>query len=168
MNRAQYVISLFEYGSDGKSKFRHKVAGIGLGLAGLSVAALATHAATKGQSLGASLGDLGHHISGEKANWTIQRNPNTAVVHQDIPKLTPSQELQYPKLKEFSGYGVNTHTAPSGTTTPYGSSSSSPSTGASSGRELTKEQLDKIFPPKASLGGTTPSEPSSRVGRIGV
>ena len=115
MNRSQYIISLFEYGSDGESKFRHKVAGAALGLGGLGVAALATHAATKGQSLGASLGDLGHGVS----NWGKAHNFSTA------PKAgvtTPTGS----GATTFQGYGVKTTTTPSGVTTPYGSSTGSP------------------------------------------
>ena len=115
MNRAQYIISLFEYGSDGESKFRHKVAGAALGLGGLGVAALATHAATKGQSLGASLGDLGHGVS----NWGKAHNFSVA------PKAgvtTPTGS----GATTFQGYGVKTTTTPSGVTTPYGSSTGSP------------------------------------------
>ena len=143
MNRAQYIISLFEYGSDGESKFRHKVAGAALGLGGLGVAALATHAATKGQSLGASLGDLGHGVS----NWGKAHNFNAGakgatytqshsgtmsgfhtppVVYQEVSPGGSVRVYDKDTATHFKGYGIETHSGPTGTTTPYGSSTGSP------------------------------------------
>ena len=54
------VISEYE---EGESKFRHKVGGVALGLAGLGTAALVGHAAAKGQSPIQSLHDFGQHLT---------------------------------------------------------------------------------------------------------
>ena len=78
MNRSYYIRSLFEY--EGESKARHKIAGVALGLGGLSVAALAGHALAKDQSLLHSAQDLYGHVSRaftppSKIPWTDRQIP---------------------------------------------------------------------------------------------
>lgn len=70
MNRAHYITSLFEY--EGPATWKHKAAGVALGVAGLGAAALAGHAAAKGHSIGQSLTDVGHYISQKTQNLSVE------------------------------------------------------------------------------------------------
>ena len=178
MNKAQYIISLFEYnsegygGGEGMHKFKNRAAGIALGLGGLGVAALATHAATKGQSLGASLGDVGHGIS----NWGKAHNfsgegPKTItttshsgtmsgfhtppVVHQEVsPGGGYVRAYDKDTATYFKGYGAEAHTPPTGTNTPYGSS-----TGSTKAPDLPEAPKSVKAPEMPSTSSSSPKAP---------
>jgi hypothetical protein len=104
--RAQHILTLFNEAYEGPPKFRHRVAGATIGLAGLGAAALAGHAMAKGQSFGQSVHDLGHHFSNA---WNVAQahasppggSQGMTTVPSPSPPSHPSQQtfVPYPHVK---------------------------------------------------------------------
>ncbi len=104
MNRSYYIRSLFEY--EGESKARHKIAGAALGLGGLGVAALAGHAAAKGQSFGQSFHNVHQHASNMFAGMKV--HPSFSSVASHYTYEGPGLE----QVQTYNGHPVRPEDAP--------------------------------------------------------
>ena len=174
-NRAQYILSLFEY--EGEKKFRHKVAGVALGLGGLGAAALATHAATKGQSFGASLGDLGHHLSQKltapstTTDTYSYNSQSTGHPHgqsgatpdlynghkpteADMPNIEKSRQAARNQLSQ----SFQNHPTPGGSTSPQAPSFSAPTKGPGQVMQSTRGLGPVELVQKPSFSAPTPQD----------